>query len=179
MPQYMKSLKCSGPSCKGCSSPSCMSEGGEVEKNEDEYEPRETLAAFHPEKHQRGVHETNRFGDKGVSTAGADQRNDHDTKPEHKRDLGEMRSMKKPELYSKGGCVGPSCMGCSSPSCMAKGGEVSGEMHLGEHEEPDGDEGEIHGLLGEELLGAIERKDKKAILDCIEACVMNCMGKES
>jgi len=162
MPTHMKRVekKCIGPECMGCSAAKCYSEGGEVD--DDMYSPRETLSNDHPEKHQKGVHETARVGKPGESTAGYDHKNGFDTKPEHRRVLSEIKSMKKPNLY-------------------AKGGEIKGELHMDEPEMPgseDGDEDEIHGLLGEELMGALERKDKKAIMQCIEACVMNCMSKD-
>jgi hypothetical protein len=52
------------------------------------------------------------------------------------------------------------------PHMLAEGGEAMDE------------DSEIHGMLGEELMDALERKDKKAIMECIQACVMNCMNKE-
>jgi hypothetical protein len=94
---------CIGPSCRGCSSANCYAKGGEVES--DEWEPRETKSAMHPEKHHKGVHESSRFGTKGVSMAGEDQRTGLDSKEEHHRVLGEMRAMKKPKLYAEGGSV--------------------------------------------------------------------------
>lgn len=70
---------------------------------------------------------------------------------EHHKVLGEMRSQPKPHLY-------------------AEGGEVD--------EEPEHEYSELHGMLGEELMGAIERKDKKQIMSAIEACVLQCLNKE-
>lgn len=154
MPTHMKSLKCQGPDCMGCSSPDCYSKGGEV----------------------KGVHEPaskyisgNSLMDKGTSLAGAQRRirnddpahsfvSEHEEKEKHRGVLSDLKSMKKPNLYAEGGAV-----------------------HMEESEEPEMDgegEDEIHGLLGEELMGAIERKDKKAIMQCIEACVMSCLSKE-
>jgi hypothetical protein len=101
MPDSMR--ECIGPECGGCSSGNCYASGGGV--GDDEFEPRETFPADHPEKHQKGVHETVRFGDKGISPAGHDSRLGLDAKPEHRRVLGEMKLMKKPKLYAEGGAV--------------------------------------------------------------------------
>ncbi len=47
----------------------------------------------------------------------------------------------------------------------AKGGEI------------EGDDGEIHEMLGQEMMDAIHKKDHKRIMDGIEACVLSCMNK--
>jgi hypothetical protein len=96
---------CVGASCNGCSDPSCYSKGGEVDDDSDEFKPRETFGPGHPEKHHKGVHESSRFGGKGVSSAGEDQRTGLDSKGEHRRVLGELKMMKKPKLYAEGGSV--------------------------------------------------------------------------
>lgn len=93
---------CIGLSCKGCSSGNCYAKGGKIG---DEFEPRETRSAMDPEKHQKGVHESSRFGSKGISMAGEDQRTGLDSKEDHKRVLGELKRMKKPNLYANGGEV--------------------------------------------------------------------------
>ena len=36
---------------------------------------------------------------------------------------------------------------------------------------------EIHNMMGEELLAAMDAKDKKRILESIEAIVLNCLNK--
>ena len=56
---------------------------------------------------------------------------------------------------------------------FAIGGEVEGE-HEG-HEDMDAD---LHGAMGEELMSALESKDKKRIMESLEAIVMSCMDKE-
>ena len=93
------------------------------DKGGDVYEPRETLPASHPEKHQKGVHDTSIFkGGKGVSMSGEDQRSGLDVKPEHERVLSEMKSMPKPKLYAQGsqgvssGDSAPSSSDDSAPS---------------------------------------------------------------
>ncbi len=65
--------------------------------------------------------------------------------------------------YAEGGCVGPECPGCESGSCMSKG-DMEGDS-------------ELHDLLGDELLDAFERKDRKGIMDGLEALIMSCMSK--
>jgi hypothetical protein len=70
----------------------------------------------------------------------------------HLGTLQEMRSMKKPELY-------------------AEGGEV-------DHERSHGDEDEdLHHMMGEELMDAFDSKDKKRIMEGLEAVVLSCMNK--
>ncbi len=50
---------------------------------------------------------------------------------------------------------------------MAEGGEVDG---------PEVDD-EIHNMLGEELMSAFESKDRKRVMEGLEALVMSCMNK--
>ena len=131
-----------------------------------------------------------------------------EAKDKHYKVLGQMRFMKKPHgEYSKGGPVSlpdvagdreghrtnmpekppgspvtpdspdypytkPSPSVAPTPSSikvedlpMSEGGEV-------------GDDEELHNAMGEELMGAFERKDKKAIMDCLHACVSSMMNKE-
>lgn len=162
---------CIGPECKGCSSSECYADGGDV------FQDRETKDAADPEKHQAGIHESSRFGTKGVSMAGEDQRAGLDTKSAHKQVLSEMKAMKKPKLYAQGGSVADgdtlgtkigypgSPAPTPTPKMMDEGGMAD-----------DGDD-ELHNMLGEELMGAFDRKDKKAIMSAIEACVMRCVNK--
>lgn len=76
-------------------------------------------------------------------------------KAKHHEVLGELRSMPNPKL--KG---------------LAEGGEV-------EDMDTDSDQmdNEINDMVAGELLEAIEKKDKAAILQSIKALVMNCGGK--
>jgi hypothetical protein len=74
-------------------------------------------------------------------------------KIEARRNLKNTKAMPKPNLY-------------------AEGGEVS------EGEDQFGDDHEIHGMLGDELMGAFEAKDKKRIMESLEAIVLSCMNKE-
>lgn len=50
---------------------------------------------------------------------------------------------------------------------FAEGGEVEG---------PEVDD-EIHGMLGEELMSAFESKDRKRVMEGLEALIMSCMNK--
>jgi hypothetical protein len=222
--------ECEGPSCYGCSDKNCYAKGGKVDDG-DMFEPRETLPASHPEKHHKGVHETVRFGDKGVSTAGADLRNAHDTKEDHMRVLEELRGMKKPNLYAEGGNVNSSgnsghsrqnekgihsswAGGISKAGAHARSSQLSGadeqkerrkgfskeEHHrvLGEmrsmpkpnlyaeggevHEDAEQDQEmmdeEIKNMMGDELMAAIDAKDRKGIMEAIEAIVLSCKGRD-
>lgn len=104
MPQFMKNPnKCSGSSCVGCSSANCMAKGGSVASVEDY-------------NHVKGVHKqfgmSDSAGHRGESYVGQEVRGDQGipgdldlAKGKHKRVLAEMKSMKKPNLYAKGGEV--------------------------------------------------------------------------
>ncbi len=63
------------------------------------------------------------------------------------------------------------------PKLMAEGGEALEDPM--DHPEPDGDEpeGEMSDMLADELMAAIEKKDRKGIASAIEAMVMECMSK--
>jgi hypothetical protein len=183
MPQLMSRPKsaCPGPQCGGCSSASCMADGGKVSDDQTLGSaigyPGSTPPPTKPvkmaeggavdswtkrEDNEKGVNK----GSDGISKAGLHVRSaNHESvysdkedsigaaKIAHKKTLGEMSSMPKPKL-------------------MAEGGEVSSD------DAPSDDDGELHDMLGGELMGAFERKDKKAIMSAIEACVMQCMNKE-
>jgi hypothetical protein len=111
----------------------------------------------------KGVHKPNGLNrDTGTSMAGVHARAAADddgyvskeastdfSKDQHRRVLGEMKSMKKPDLY-------------------AEGGDVESDDSLGD---------ELHYSLGDELHSALESKDKKQIMDCMEACVLSCMNR--
>ncbi len=92
-----------------------------------------------------------------------------------------LRSIMKPKMAA-GGCVGPSCEGCAGPNCMsaAPGPEMLAEG--GESKEPEMDsDGDMDGdtddamldACADELLSAIERKDKAQILEAIKAIVLS------
>lgn len=56
---------------------------------------------------------------------------------------------------------------------MAEGGQIEGE---GEHEDHEGHE-ELRHTMGGELMDALERKDKKGIMDALEAVVLSIKGR--
>ena len=89
------------------------------------------------------------------------------TKRKHIKVLGEMRSMKKPQLYSEGGMLRDS-------------EDHDGQEH--QHEDAEQDQAhmdeEMKHMMGEELIGALDSKDKKRIMESIEAIVLNCLNKE-
>ena len=57
---------------------------------------------------------------------------------------------------------------------FAEGGEILKEMPGEEHEHPDD---ELNHHVAGELMDALEKKDKKGILESIRAIVMNCGSK--
>lgn len=61
------------------------------------------------------------------------------------------------------------------PKTMAKGGEAELDVDMDHDDGMDMDE-ELNDMVAEELLHAIETKDKKGILESIRALVMNCGG---
>jgi hypothetical protein len=102
MPAFMQKPKgmCVGPSCSGCSSANCYADGGMTETG-----------------HEKGINRGRNLQEKGVSYAGANargqvfnhqqssQENQSDAKEVHRKTLSEMQSMKKPNLYARGGKV--------------------------------------------------------------------------
>ena len=74
-------------------------------------------------------------------------------KRKHHKVLGEMKAMKKPH------------------GNYAHGGEA---IEDGEHEMNE----ELHMAIGSELMDALERKDKKGIMEALKAAVMECMNGE-
>jgi hypothetical protein len=97
-------------------------------------------------------------------------------KRKHHKVLGEMKAMKKPHgNYAHGGEVGPLKQGNwaaneKEPHKLAGGGEIED----GEHQMNE----ELHMAIGSELMDALERKDKKGIMEALKAAVMECMNGE-
>ena len=64
---------------------------------------------------------------------------------------------------------------------MADGGEV-GEVQSSREEDEAQDrelmDDEIHNMLGEEIMAAIDSKDKKRIMESMEALILSCVNKE-
>lgn len=90
---------------------------------------------------------------------------------------------KKP---SSAACPGAACAGCADPMCMADGGRVEPSINLEsvaptqEAEPkmgPEEGEDEIQGMLGDELMSAFESKDRKRVMEGLEALIMSCMNK--
>lgn len=180
MPQFMSRPKglCQGSSCPGCSSANCYAKGGSIselgthshpdwadpepDEDEDHEEPPMPLPQTRM-KHEKGVNSPG-YGDRGASIAGGSVRaGQMDTaKNEHGRVLHQLKGMKKPHLY-------------------AEGGEIHGSMHMGHedaHEDHEAMDSELGDMMGEELMSAFESKDKKRIMESIEAMVLHCMNKE-
>jgi hypothetical protein len=97
----------------------------------------------------------------GMSMAGVFSRNSEDPRSkkmavdEHHKVLGEMKTMKKPNLYAEGG-----------------------EVHEDEAQDKELIDEELHNHMGEELMAAFDAKDKKRIMEAIDAIVMSALSKE-
>lgn len=121
------------------------------------------------EDNERGVHGDlgKSHPNMGSSTAGHHVRHAQEhpedredsfgaAKLHHKKNLKEMRGMKKPNLY-------------------AEGGEVEGPAAPGEDESMDDD---LKHAMGGEFMSALERKDRKGIMSALEAIILSSRGKE-
>lgn len=132
--------------------PKLYAEGGSVEsptKREDFEKGVHRSVFTTPGQSRVGFNlEMGRSGGHGIGR----EESEYWAKEKHREKLGEMRSMPKPKL-------------------MAEGGEVE------EHAEHGSDE-ELHGMMGEELMHALDSKDKKRIMDSLEAIVLSCKDKE-
>jgi hypothetical protein len=117
----------------------------------------------------KGINKPSAQG-KGISEAGAKLNpafsvggkkwDTENAKDEHRKTLSEMKSMKKPNLYAEGG-----------------------EVHnTPEHPDAEQDkeliDDELHNHMGEELMAAFDAKDKKRMMESIEAIVMSALSKE-
>lgn len=116
----------------------------------------------------KGINKPSAQG-KGISEAGAKLNpafsiggkkwDTENAKDEHRKTLSEMKSMKKPNLYAQGG-----------------------EVHnTPEHPDAEQDkeliDDELHNHMGEELMAAFDSKDKKRMMESIEAIVMSALSK--
>ena len=65
------------------------------------------------------------------------------------------------------------------PRKMAKGGELEIEIEPKEmdHEDHDDMDAELNDMVADEFFDAVEKKDKKGLLDSIRALVMQCGEK--
>lgn len=151
MPMHSKKPGCSGPDCGGCSSPNCMSKGGDVKKSGadilSEVEPSQPKAM--PDKAKDAAMNAKKLPtDKEVAEGFSKQ--------------SRLRSQEREDHMAK------------KKKGFADGGEISGEMHVEPEDEGDG---EMHEMMGSELMSAIEKKDPKMIMQALEACVLSCMNK--
>ena len=175
--------------------PKLYARGGEVAADEDA-------------PHIKGVHKSFLAkNDAGMSESGLRLRQgkDEEAKEFHKQTLSDMKSMPKPKLMAEGGKVGSGSRfkhlehslahekGIHDPAALAASigrkkygaegmGKLSHHEHMAEggeaeHEHEDHDD-ELHGMLGEELMDAFDSKDKKRMMDSIEAIVMRALSKE-
>ncbi len=198
MPSHYKK-PCMGDDCPGC--PMCMAKGGptrDFEKGVHKPMLHSPGTSFAGEQ-VRGEREARRTEsrEEGIrrGTAGQDI---GAAKDKHHTVLSEMRLMKKPNLYAEGGEVDQSAeqaeedrkmrefknnasqmdsedpkWGALHPSIkdasdekMAHGGEVD-------------DDSELHDAMGHELIESIHKKDRKGIMQAIEAIVLSMKHKEN
>jgi hypothetical protein len=177
----MASGGCMGPSCKGCSDPSCYAAGGEVKGVHEDVGMGMSSAGFNVREAKEGTKES-QYGsrlhpDVALSSA----------KEKHHKVLSDMQHMKKPNLYANGGEVETmepyEDKGVSFEDNRDKKPEENGpwpgtlvmkenkaEGGMVEDEDMDG---ELHHAMGGELMGALERKDRKGIMQAIEAIVLS------
>ena len=139
------------------------------EKREAEEERKKKMAEGGAVK---GVHKQE-DGPAGQSYAGDRVRESASTKSPFLKDVNreEAKHEHRVVLNEMKHAPGPT----SGRSGFAHGGDVEA------HEEPDGDEASMdeelsHGL-GKELMGALDSRDHKQIMSCLEACVAHCMSK--
>jgi hypothetical protein len=148
-----KPKSCPGPECPGCSSANCYAEGGNVHSGNQR------------ENNEKGVNKSFSGESSGTSLGGLASRTGGDTgkrlaKYEHRKTLGELKAMPKPKLYAEGG-----------------------EVHnTPEHPDAEQDkeliDDELHNMMGEEVMAAFDSKDKKRMMESIEAIVMSALSKE-
>lgn len=148
-PKKMDMGGCVGPECPGCMGPNCMSKGGEIK---GVHRP-----VFGEPNDRDSVGESKSGNDLRMSNKNKDRFPEasksglENVKERHRRILGEMKSMPKPQLYAEGGEVGLEPMPDS-----------------------DGDEdSEMQSVCCQELLDAWERKDKAQMLDALKALILS------
>ena len=168
MPEAMKHSK--GGMCKMCGGGKCnYAHGGSVDEGPSE------------KANQSGVHKIVPNWDREHNELkhGQSEARYGDEKAKHHEVIGELRSMPNPKL--KG---------------LAEGGEVENETQVrpdkgfgkviqindedagyAEGGDVEMDESDMHDGLGKELMGALESKDHKGVMRCIEAAILNCMNK--
>jgi hypothetical protein len=125
-----------------------MAHGGQIAEMEDRADVR-------------GVHKQSHFSSEGISRAGASARNSNDmaskngsdamasSKRGHERVLGEMKSMKKPNLYADGGFITDNYQSPAS-------GRGQTHPDLGYHEEESG---------FVDHMGNVQRPDRAAVAE--------------
>jgi hypothetical protein len=127
------------------------------------------------------------LGTRSMKTAAFKEGREHSkkyAKGEHERVLSELRSMKGPHgNYAHGGWVGDEMLMGRKPSeyeerpqSIDPGFSEDPEL-LAEGGEVDEGEEKLEHVLAEELLTAMEHKDKKGVAEAIEALVLQCMNK--
>lgn len=147
--------------CKVCGKMNCYAHGGDVHR-ERPHTSEGQKGWVHDKDHNKGVH---RETGGGESYAGSVAKRGHTERAKelHRDKLAESRSLPKPKL--KG---------------LAHGGMPEEapdlDVSLDDHDMDDIDN-ELNDMAAQELMDALEKKDKKAVLESIRALVMYCGGK--
>lgn len=138
--------------CGTCGKMNCMAHGGKVDHEKGVHKPWADNERYQGES-RAGIH--------AALVGTAYEKKDGDSKAisrkEHGDKLNELKQMPKPKL--KG---------------LAEGGEVEDALDM-----PGGDmdqdlDNELMEMAAEELVSAMEKKDKKGIVEAIKALVMSC-----
>lgn len=166
MPTHKNKPSCMGKDCPGC--PTCMDRGGAV-RHEDEDMDRPVH--FTTKEHAKGVHRPTMAGS-GSSLAGNSVRNASEYKRTASKEdrindetAGTDEGIHTRQAKIRHGQVLHEMKSMKKPNLYAEGGEVS-EDH------------DLHDAMGSEYMGALERKDRKGIMQAIEAIVLSMKHKE-
>lgn len=155
--------------CNTCGKMNCMAHGGSVKDQDHE-------KGVHARSYSRQGGGTSEAGNTLRDNAGMKRGGHFDKseviKDEHRRRLGESKAIHpKMKGLAHGGEVEDDkmdmyAMSPDVPAMHDEGGEIDDDMDQ-----------ELNEMVADELLSAIEAKDKKGILESIRALVMNCGGK--
>lgn len=129
----------------------------EMKKPHGNYAEGGEVKGVHPSAGKFARAHKGEYSQEGQSMAGSASRGGHNewAKDQHRRVLGEMKSNPKPHGE------------------FAHGGEVKEAMDMGGDEDH-----QLRGAMGGELMDALHRKDKKGIMDSIEAIVLSMKDRE-
>jgi hypothetical protein len=147
-----------------------------------EHAKEEAEARAHAEKSYggkpniKGLAEGGRVLPKGEKTDEYMERsNARSPEEKHERHLGILKKHVREEPISPSGRAIAGLYEKEKSKKFAEGGEVEESEHM--NLDDDDMDSEISEALGHELMGAIESKEPKKIMEALEACVLSCMMK--